>query len=105
MVLVSWSLPPCAVTGGPPSHVAGARHAYLFLLQLEEGAAFIGCTPEKLFTIKGDELSTEALAGTRPRGESVESDATLAHEVWSMFSQLSIASCRSQTCRPNLHSL
>lgn len=71
--------------GGPPSHVAGTRHAYLFLLQLEEGAAFIGCTPEKLFTLKGDELSTEALAGTRPRGESLESDASLAHEVRSAF--------------------
>ena len=66
-------------TGG--AHAAGARHAYLFLLQLDKGAAFIGCTPEKLFMLEGNQLSTEALAGTRPRGDSAEADAALAHEL------------------------
>ena len=57
------------------------RHAYLFLLQLDEQTAFMGCTPEKLFKLAGDELSTEALAGTRPRGETMEVDNALAADL------------------------
>lgn len=68
--------------GDAPSHVSSARrHAYLFLLQLDAEVAFMGCTPEKLFKLDCGELSTEALAGTRPRGDTAESDAALAHEV------------------------
>ena len=64
------------------SHRAGGnRHAYLFLLQLDTNLAFMGCSPEKLFKLEGDQLTTEALAGTRPRGETAEADAALAHEL------------------------
>ena len=66
---------------GHSPHAAGARHAYLFLLQLDAEAAFMGCTPEKLFKLDGTSLSTEALAGTRPRGETAEADTALAHEL------------------------
>lgn len=63
------------------SHVVGSRHAYIFLLQLSADDSFMGCTPEKLFKLEGDQLSTEALAGTRPRGDTAEADQRLAHEV------------------------
>lgn len=63
-----------SATGSPTQH---SRHAYLFLLQLDAGQAFMGCTPEKLFKIQGDQLTTEAIAGTRPRGESAEADRQL----------------------------
>ena len=66
--------------GGSP-RTSGARHAYIFLLQLDAEAAFMGCTPEKLFKLERGELSTEALAGTRPRGDTAEHDQRLAHEV------------------------
>ena len=66
----------------PPDDVVGSpRHAYLFLLQLSADDSFMGCTPEKLFKIEGEELSTEAIAGTRPRGETAEADQRLAHEL------------------------
>lgn len=64
-----------------PASQDGARHAYLFLLQLDKHAAFMGCTPEKLFKVEGDQLSTEALAGTRPRGDTAEADAALAQDL------------------------
>ena len=41
----------------------------------------MGCTPEKLFKLAGDELSPEALAGTRPRGETMEVDNALAADL------------------------
>lgn len=63
------------------SDASGTRHAYLFLLQLDDTEAFMGCTPEKLFKLEGGQLTTEALAGTRSRGDTVESDQQLAHAV------------------------
>ena len=80
-----------AAAGGGAGEVGGGaggagggkrrRHAYLFLLQLDPTTAFMGCTPEKLFKLHGGRLSTEALAGTRPRGETAEADAALAREL------------------------
>lgn len=68
--------------GSPPMESLPPRHAYLFLLQLEPRLAFMGCTPEKLFKIHGDQLTTEAIAGTRPRGENVAADQELASQVF-----------------------
>ena len=43
------------------SHRAGGnRHAYLFLLQLDTNLAFMGCSPEKLFKLEGDQSTTRA---------------------------------------------
>jgi isochorismate synthase/2-succinyl-5-enolpyruvyl-6-hydroxy-3-cyclohexene-1-carboxylate synthase/2-succinyl-6-hydroxy-2,4-cyclohexadiene-1-carboxylate synthase/O-succinylbenzoate synthase len=85
------------VCGGSPSRARGGggrggpgggrqRRSYLLLLQLEGGPAFLGCTPEKLFQIApsadgGARLSTEAIAGTRRRGDADEEDAALAREL------------------------
>jgi menaquinone-specific isochorismate synthase len=52
-------------------------HAFQFLLQPAAGVAFFGASPERLVRVRGRRLATEALAGTRPRGDSVESDREL----------------------------
>ena len=43
--------------------------------------AFAGATPERLFRRDGNQLLTEALAGTRPRGEGATADSRLADEL------------------------
>ena len=50
-----------------PPPAAPPRHAYLFLLQPSADAAFLGCSPEKLFKIAGGCFSADALAGGRER--------------------------------------
>jgi menaquinone-specific isochorismate synthase len=49
-----------------------------FIFQPTGDVAFLGCTPERLFSRSADDLRTEALAGTRPRGETPQQDAELA---------------------------
>jgi len=49
-----------------------------FILQPDGGTAFIGCTPERLFSREARTLLTEALAGTRPRAADPEQDDALA---------------------------
>jgi len=44
-----------------------------FLFESEDGT-FIGATPERLFFRRGREVFSEAVAGTRPRGETNDSD-------------------------------
>ena len=39
---------------------------------------FLGASPERLFALNGDELTTESLAGTRPRGRTDREDRKLA---------------------------
>lgn len=43
--------------------------------------AFIGASPERLYQRKGTFITSEALAGTRPRGATAEDDAWLASEL------------------------
>jgi menaquinone-specific isochorismate synthase len=43
--------------------------------------AFLGASPEQLFHREGDRVTSEALAGTRPRGSDIESDAALEAEL------------------------
>jgi len=45
------------------------------------GPAFIGATPERLFQMRDATLHTEAIAGTRPRGDTSADDAMLRHEL------------------------
>lgn len=53
----------------------------LFLLQPDSSTAFVGCTPETLFAIRENTLTTEALAGTRPRGASEVDDRELLQDL------------------------
>ncbi|KAI6683002.1 hypothetical protein NL676_028915 [Syzygium grande] len=50
------------------------ENAYQFCLQPPNAPAFIGNTPEQLFHRRWLSISSEALAGTRARGESAASD-------------------------------
>jgi isochorismate synthase EntC len=72
---------PTRRSGSPPT-ASPPRHAYLFLLQPHPDTAFLGCSPEQLFRLNGARLTTDALAGTRPRGATEEEDAVLAAELF-----------------------
>jgi menaquinone-specific isochorismate synthase len=51
---------------------------YHFLFQPKGGKAFLGSSPERLISRSGRYVATEAVAGTRPRGDSTEEDEGLA---------------------------
>ncbi len=52
--------------------------SYRFLLQPAAGAAFLGCSPERLFRSSDGVVETVAMAGTCPRGATPSEDAALA---------------------------
>jgi menaquinone-specific isochorismate synthase len=53
-----------------------------FAVRPERGAAtFIGASPERLFRRAGTRVESEAVAGTRPRGDTPEADAALRDEL------------------------
>lgn len=60
---------------------------YHYCLQLGDNVgnnvAFIGASPEQLYQRSGQNIKTEAVAGTRPRGASEETDNTLGRELLS----------------------
>ena len=49
-----------------------------FAIESEPEQAFLGCTPERLFRRDGEQLSTEAIAGTCARSWNAEQDSELA---------------------------
>ena len=51
--------------------------AYHFYIQLERGYAFMGATPERLYKRQHNLIQSEAVAGTCPRGVTVEEDKAL----------------------------
>ncbi len=53
-----------------------SQGAFLFCLQ-SPTFSFLGATPERLFARKGNELHTEAIAGTRRRGKNGSEDERL----------------------------
>jgi menaquinone-specific isochorismate synthase len=60
-----------------------AQRATLFAFQLSPSFCFLGATPEKLFERTGDELTTDVLAGTRPRGATSKEDVQLERDLLS----------------------
>lgn len=52
-----------------------------FCFQPSSGNAFIGGTPERLYSRLERLLQTEAIAGTRPRGKSLQEDQKLGEEL------------------------
>lgn len=56
-------------------------NCFHFLFQATDGTAFIGATPERLFRREGQTIRSEAVAGTRPRGDSDHADARLREEL------------------------
>lgn len=53
---------------------ATTANCFAFGFQFTDQAAFVGATPERLFRREGRQIWTEAVAGTRPRGDSAEED-------------------------------
>ena len=52
-----------------------------FLFQPDSRAAFVGASPESLYRRNGRTLTTEAIAGSRPRGDSRGADSVLCSEL------------------------
>jgi len=55
--------------------------AYFFCLQFTATSAFVGSSPERLLARTGRTVSSEALAGTRRRGKSLEEDLALKRDL------------------------
>jgi menaquinone-specific isochorismate synthase len=54
---------------------------FRFLAEPTDDAAFLGATPERLATLRGDTVETQALAGSVSRGETPAEDAKLAERL------------------------
>lgn len=63
-------------------------NVYHFLFQPAPDVAFMGATPEQLYYKTGRELSSEALAGTRPRRDNVSADQVIAGQLLSNRKEL-----------------
>ncbi len=57
------------------------HRAYYFGFQFNERTAFIGGTPEQLYRREGNNIFTEAVAGTRRRGHNREEDLRLENDL------------------------
>ncbi len=55
--------------------------SYHFCFQIDPNTAFIGTSPERLYHRQDRLLATEAIAGTRQRGNSIEIDRQLSDEL------------------------
>jgi anthranilate synthase component 1 len=53
---------------------------YMYYLRMD-GFDIVGCSPEALVTVRGDEAVLHPIAGTRKRGDTPERDAALAAEL------------------------
>ncbi|MXR51345.1 isochorismate synthase [Halovenus sp. WSH3] len=54
---------------------------FQFLFEPETGGSFFGATPERLVSVDGTTVETEALAGSIGRGETTEEDEWLASQL------------------------
>lgn len=58
-------------------------NSFHFVFQFSKNSAYIGCSPERLFSRKGNQLQTEALAGTVNRGRDQREDKILLNSLLS----------------------
>lgn len=56
-------------------------NCFHFMMQPADAVAFVGASPERLFRRSGCRIQTEAIAGTRSRGDSAQADAALRTEL------------------------
>jgi isochorismate synthase len=68
---------PFAITAALKDKALGA---FVFCAQMKD-FAFLGASPERLFIRKGKDLTAEALAGTRKRGNTASEDESLKNEL------------------------
>jgi menaquinone-specific isochorismate synthase len=52
-------------------------HSYIFAFEKGEDC-FVGATPERLIKLKGDQLLSTCLAGTAPRGRTIQEDIKIS---------------------------
>jgi len=57
-----------------------SKASYVFCFS-QGDAAFFGASPERLFYRQGERVYSEAMAGTRPRGKTLEEDDRLGEEL------------------------
>ena len=58
----------------------GLRHPECYVFSTSNGQqSFIGASPERLLTLHNQQLATDALAGSAPRGKTATEDAYFAH--------------------------
>ncbi len=60
---------------------AGTPYCFHYLFQPRHGPAFVGASPERLFSRQHRAIESEAVAGTRPLGTSKTDDARLLDEL------------------------
>ncbi|NKB22898.1 MAG: isochorismate synthase [Kiritimatiellae bacterium] len=60
---------------------AGTPQCFHFCFQPQKGTAFVGASPERLYRRTGQSIESEAVAGTRPRGQTRSIDTRLAQEL------------------------
>jgi menaquinone-specific isochorismate synthase len=60
---------------------AATPGCFHFYAEPEDGAAFLGASPERLFRRDGRSVESEAVAGTRPRGASLADDDGLRDDL------------------------
>ncbi len=54
---------------------------YIFSTSNKQGDTFIGASPERLISIQNQQLTTDALAGSAPRGKTPQEDTILAKQL------------------------
>lgn len=64
------------------------HRSFHFCFQPTRDKAFVACTPERLYFRKSNQIQTEAIAGTRPRGNSCQEDKKLAQELLSSSKEI-----------------
>jgi menaquinone-specific isochorismate synthase len=55
--------------------------SFIFYYQIADGISFLGRSPERLFRMQDGRITAEAIAGTRPRGETPSEDQRLEREL------------------------
>ncbi len=60
---------------------AATPRCYHFYFQPQKGTAFLGASPEQLYFRANRDITSEALAGTKPRGQNAESDYQFSREL------------------------
>jgi menaquinone-specific isochorismate synthase len=58
-----------------------ALFSTLFLFQIDSHQTFLGVTPEKLYCRRGSFIASEAMAGSRPRGQTPSEDERFKQEL------------------------
>lgn len=56
------------------------RNSYVFIWE-KNGTAFVGATPERLVWVTNQQLLSACLAGTAPRGKTIEEDQRIGEEL------------------------